>query len=197
MYKSLVINLIGKPVEMGRKIVDSVISNYNQQIDNDGTIWVITKNYSYEGRFVFSSFIIADNMKKFKLKNIILVPDFDSNSEKSIFNNNTFEILFFSKNENYYFDKDPIREKHIWKDIEWGKRKKNYHSLGKDPGNVWLKTEDDGKGNITKHITVSFKESVERILKSSSAENDKCLLINIKEEVESFGREVEFKNVEA
>jgi hypothetical protein len=194
MYKSLIINLIGESVENGKKIIDTSISKYISQVDEEGTIWVITKNYPEKGRLVFSSFILAESMKKFKLKNIILVPDFDNKSKGVIFDNNTFEILFFSKNEKYYFNKDPIREKHIWKNVEWGKRAKNYHPLGKDPGNVWLKTQDDGKGNITEHITVSFKESVERIIKSSSEEKDRCLLININQDIESFGREVEFKN---
>ena len=53
------------------------------------------------------------------------------------------------------FIKDNIREKHIWKDVEWGKRKKNYNPKGKDPGNVWLPTKDDGKGKITEHLILN------------------------------------------
>ena len=63
----------------------------------------------------------------------------------------------------YYFNKDLAREKHIWKDIEWGHRLGRYNPLGKDPSNVWLQTKDDRKGNITKHIPLSFKEVINRI----------------------------------
>lgn len=77
-----------------------------------------------------------------------------------------------------YFNKDYIREKSIWKDVEWGKREKNYNSKGKNPGNVWIPTEDDGKANITKHILLSKKEILDRLLSTTLLENDKYLLIN-------------------
>ena len=71
---------------------------------------------------------------------------------------------------------------HIWKNVEWGKRAKNYNPKGKDPGNFWMKTKDDGKANITNHIPLNTKESVERIIKCSSNEGDKVQLINLSTE---------------
>ncbi len=61
------------------------------------------------------------------------------------------------------FNKDSIREKHIWKDVEWGKRAKNYNPKGKDPGNVWIPTEDDGKAHITKHVLLSDNDVIARL----------------------------------
>ena len=98
-----------------------------------------------------------------------------------MFNNYYSHCLFVTKsNKNHYFSKDPIREKHIWKDVEWGKRKKNYNPKGKDPGNVWLKTKDDGKANITEHCPLSFQEVVKRCYLTTSKKQDKILLINFK-----------------
>jgi DNA modification methylase len=70
------------------------------------------------------------------------------------------------------FNKDAIREKHIWKDVEWGKRAKNYNPKGKDPGNVWIPTNDDGKANITEHILLSDDDVIARILSLSDCGDD-------------------------
>ncbi|MGN1001709.1 MAG: DNA-methyltransferase [Oscillospiraceae bacterium] len=70
------------------------------------------------------------------------------------------------------FDKDAIREKHIWKDVEWGKREKNYNPKGKDPGNVWIPTLDDGRAHITEHILLSDEQVVERLLRMSACGGD-------------------------
>lgn len=61
------------------------------------------------------------------------------------------------------FNKDAIREKHIWKDVEWGHRAKNYNPAGKDPGNVWIPTLDDGHGHITRHILLSETDVIHRL----------------------------------
>jgi hypothetical protein len=80
--------------------------------------------------------------------------------------------------ENYFFNKDPIREKHIWKDVEWGKRAKNYNILGKDPGTVWIKIIDDGKANTIGHEILTPEELLKRI-KLSSIKNKKYTLLCI------------------
>lgn len=70
------------------------------------------------------------------------------------------------------FNKDAIREKHIWKDVEWGKRAKNYNPKGKDPGNVWIPTEDDGNANITDHIMLDDDGVIARLLAMSDCGED-------------------------
>lgn len=78
----------------------------------------------------------------------------------------------------YLFDKDPIREKHIWRGVEWGDgtrkagKKTPYNVLGKDPGNFWVRTEDDGKGKVTSFQALSDEDCIERIFRSSSTEGD-------------------------
>ncbi|CRZ35553.1 DNA modification methylase [Herbinix hemicellulosilytica] len=87
-------------------------------------------------------------------------------------------IVWLAKNrKKMKFNKDAIREKHIWKDIEWGKREKNYNPKGKDPGNVWIPTEDDGHANITNHIILDDEGVIKRILDMSDCGSD-FILIN-------------------
>lgn len=84
--------------------------------------------------------------------------------QKVAFVDNVRYVVWLCKNHALMtIEKDSIREKHIWKDVEWGKRAKNYNPKGKDPGNVWIPTEDDGKANITKHILLSDQDIIERL----------------------------------
>lgn len=73
-------------------------------------------------------------------------------------------IIFKKNNFQIYKNKDAIREQHIWKDVEWGKRKKNYHTLGKDPGNVWIPVNSK-QGKIINHIIFSEEQIHNRIKK--------------------------------
>tara|TARA_B100001250_G_C19813686_1_gene797068 strand:- start:185 stop:769 length:585 start_codon:yes stop_codon:yes gene_type:complete len=186
--QSLIVNFLNQDLEY----IESKLSGLKKEIENlddSGTIWIISSKYSENGELRLPFFEIADQLNYLKLKNIILVPDFSRTKKNTVFTDSTYEILFLTKNDSYFFDKDPIREEHIWKNVEWGKRKKNYHELGKDPGNVWLRTKDDGKANITDHVQLSFKEVIERIILCSTNRGSKCLLINIKKE--NFDTEAE------
>ena len=78
--------------------------------------------------------------------------------------------------------------------MEWGKRKKNYNPKGKDPGNVWIRTEDDGKANITKHIPLGDSEALERVILCSSNKKDKILLINFKKTKNSL-RKISYEEI--
>src|SRR5699024_7795541 len=81
-------------------------------------------------------------------------------------------ILWFAKSENSYFNKDAIREPHIWKNVERGRREKNYSSKGKDPSNVWIPTKDNGKGKITEHISLKIEGGIERLCSAFSNPNE-------------------------
>tara|TARA_B100000900_G_scaffold285652_1_gene244802 strand:+ start:1830 stop:2414 length:585 start_codon:yes stop_codon:yes gene_type:complete len=178
-YQSLIINFLENDLEsINDKLLE--LENEIENLDDSSTIWIISSKYTDGGEIILPYFEIAEKLNNLKLKNIILVPDFSRRTKNRVFTDNTYEILFLSKTDSYFFDKDPIREEHIWKNVEWGKRKKNYHELGKDPGNVWLKTKDDGKANITDHVELSFKEVIERIILCSTKKDSKCLLVNIK-----------------
>ena len=98
-------------------------------------------------------------------------------SQQAAFTDNARYVLWLCKNiERMAFNKDAIREKHIWKDVEWGKREKNYNPKGKDPGNVWIPTEDDGHAHITGHILLSDEEVIARLQAMSGSEDVELVL---------------------
>ncbi|WP_037341687.1 DNA-methyltransferase [Salinicoccus luteus] len=102
-----------------------------------------------------------DNTPFLYYKNIIVIPSAVNNS--SAVKDSLLYVIWFSKDKNSYFNKDEIREPHIWKDVEWGKRSKNYSQKGKDPSNIWIPTLDDGKGKITHHIKLDIKQILGRV----------------------------------
>ena len=93
------------------------------------------------------------------------------------FSNFYSDIQMFTKNDNYLLDKDGVRESHIWKDVEWAKRKFRNNTQGNDPGNIWIKNIDDGKGKILKPQFYSKNEIVERLFSLTAPKKSKKLLI--------------------
>ena len=179
-YQTILFNLKDFSNSELDKKIKTFKTKYNTQLKKNGTIWIFCNNYLKKNEIFHSPFYIAEKFSDFYLKNIMITPSFLNFRGQAIFRNYITNILFFAKDEKYYFNKDPIREKHIWKDVEWGKRKKNYNPKGKDPGNVWLKTKDDGKANITEHCPLSFQEVVKRCYLTTSKKQDEILLINFK-----------------
>lgn len=107
--------------------------------------------------------------------NTIVYPTIEK--QDCVIKDNVRYVIWLCKNhQTMKFNKDTIREKHIWKDVEWGKRTKNYNPKGKDPGNVWIPTNDDGKANITEHILLSDEEVINKLLAMSCCGEDYMIL---------------------
>ncbi len=85
-------------------------------------------------------------------------------------------ILWIGKNKDYVFNKDFLRVEHIWKDVEWGKREKNYHPLGKDPGNIWI-IEKSNKGTITEQLFIPFSQVLATLIYSQVTTNHENFVI--------------------
>lgn len=171
---------------------DNLISN----LKDNGVLWVISNDeYNSNETEPLTFELIEDLINKgLIMKNVVL---WINNFEKinSLITNSYRSILFFVKSDKYFFDKDPIREKHIWKDVEWGRRKKNYNPKGKDPSNVWIFTEDDGKGKITGFKPLSLNEVAERCILCSTKENDKVLLkLNETIKIQNLKRKIKYGN---
>ncbi len=145
--------------------VTEIIKEIKNDILDEGNLFCYVKN-SYDNTQIKND--VFDLMEYctsigFKYINTIICPE---DTEKNY--DNIQYIVWFAKNkEKMYFNKDAIREKHIWKDVEWGKREKNYNPKGKDPGNVWIPTLDDGKGNITNHILLDTNQTFDRIFNAT------------------------------
>lgn len=170
MYKTIIIkNSI-------TTCIQELTSNL-EKLTEDGSIFCIVRTeYKYgEVKKDFTDLIEHGISLNLFYINTIVIPNLTDQVD------NVLYCVWFTKSKKeYYFNKDAIREKSIWKDVEWGKRKKNYNPKGKDPGNVWIPTEDDGRANITKHLLLTINQVFDRLLSCTLLNNDKYLLINDK-----------------
>lgn len=144
-------------------------------LEDSGNLFVIVQNDVNEEN-IFNVIKKILKLGYFFINNIICTRENEENEYFKI-NNSYYNLVWFSKKQNQNkFYKDNIREKHIWKDVEWGKREKNYNPKGKDPGNVWIPTEDNGKAVITNHIILTIEEVINRILESTTDEEDEVYI---------------------
>lgn len=143
-------------------------------IDDNGCFFAIVRTeYDENGNDIhdFLEVIAAATELGYDYVNTIVYPS--SVSQNVAFIDNVKYVVWLSKNHSHMkFLKDAIREKHIWKDVEWGKRSQNYNPKGKDPGNVWIPTEDDGHAIITKHILLDDTGVIDRLLAMSDCGSD-------------------------
>ena len=151
-----------------------------KELSDEGILFILVDE-NKKKNYLLDTFEIMNKLgnKNFIFRNMILwINKFEEID--SLLIRNYQSLLFYSNGNNYHFNKDKIREKHIWKDVEWGKRKKNYNPKGKDPGNVWIKTIDNGKGKIIEYVPLSFKEIVERVILVSNSKGKILILTNEK-----------------
>lgn len=168
--------------EVFLKSFDSFWQGIYNSLSLQGSLWVFSSNKFIDGELVPLTWELTDRINaltKFKLKNILVVHHEERNAHQ-LFANSYYNISFFVKSLNdYYFDKDTIREPHIFKDIEWGKRKVGksgyndregvrYSPRGRDSGNVFYKTERDSDGKILRIYEYSIDELYEKIVKVST-----------------------------
>lgn len=156
-------------------------------LDEKGSLFLFTNNKYNESWFIEHD--IFDILQKyldswFSYVNTIVYP-IKNEKNSQILNHNISYIFWLVKDINkMFFDKDKIREKHIWKDVEWWKRAKNYNPLWKDPWNVWIPTIDDWKWKITHHLLMNIEEIINRCIESTYIKDWRILInfsdINIK-----------------
>jgi len=171
MYKTIIIK---NDIDNCIKELASVVNSLSE----DGSIFCIVKTQYKENRVRKDFMDVIEKGLNLNLKyiNNIVFPE-----NTKMLDNVLYCIWFVKNKDSYYFNKDSIREKSIWKDVEWGKREKNYNPKGKDPGNVWIPTLDDGKANITEHIMLSIEKVYSKLLSTTLVANDKYLLITDKD----------------
>ena len=97
IYQSLIINFLENDLEsINDKLLE--LENEIENLDDSSTIWIISSKYTDGGEIILPYFEIAEKLNNLKLKNIILVPDFSRRTKNRVFTDNTYEILFLSKN---------------------------------------------------------------------------------------------------
>lgn len=146
---------------------------YDKLAENGCFFALISNEYDDNGNVVYDFFDVIEQAVSFGYKYINTIVYPSATNCKSYIKDNVKYAVWLCKNPNaMLFNKDFIREKHIWKDVEWGKRVKNYNPKGKDPGNVWIPTIDDGKANIVQHILLSDEEVIKRLLAMTCCKED-------------------------
>lgn len=149
-------------------VIDTLNSMYDELSLCGNLFCLISSEYDEKGNVTsdFLDVIKAGDVRGYKYVNTIIC--INQYGQRVNFYDNVYYLVWFAKDLNkQYFSKDPIRESHIWEKVEWGKRAKNYNPKGKDPGNVWIPTEDDGAAHITKHILLPITDIIKRILLST------------------------------
>lgn len=153
--------------------IELLKSKYESLGDEATFFAIISTEYDEKGNVIhdFLELIECATEAGYHFVNTIVYPT--SSGQDGIFYDNARYVVWLCKNiASMKICKDAIREKHIWKDVEWGKRTKNYNPKGKDPGNVWIPTLDDGKANITDHILLDDDGVIQRILSLSDCGDD-------------------------
>lgn len=159
--------------------IEKIYRNILSFLNDRGSLFVFFENEYNSERFVEKSFFDVIDLflnLNFQYVDTIVYP-IKSNYFTDTIRKNVGYIIWFTRDINtMFFDKDKIREKHIWKDVEWGKRKKNYNPKGKDPGNVWIPTKDNGKGIIIDHIILPTEEIVNRCIVATTTKDSKVFI---------------------
>ena len=147
----------------------------------NATLWLIADTFRKKGRTVTLPFDInTEFQKRFCGKTWILKEVIIWDKEKNLpwngkgrFKNQFEYVLFFTKNENYKFNVDSVREIDDLKKW-WKKYPERYNPDGKAPSNVWefsipLRGWGNGKQN---HLCPFPFPLVEKIISISSDENE-------------------------
>lgn len=181
-FSSVILNLYNfnnsiEKININKEPLEKIL----KRIDKKGSFWIICNPIYNKLGLDLSIYELIEHLftKGWYLRNIIIwfIPSKDTKFNRLT---NRYSYLFFLVKDykNYIFNKDLIREKHIWEGIEWGKRQDRYNPKGKDPGNVWLMTEDDGKGNITKHLSLSLLDVINRITLLTKQEDKEFAILS-------------------
>lgn len=151
-------------------------TEYNK-LSYDGCFFAIVRTeYDSKGNVIndFLDVISTATSLGYEYVNTIVYPSATAQN-CAFYDNAKYIVWLCKKHSEMKFNKDAIRESHIWKDVEWGKRTKNYNPKGKDPGNVWIPTEDDGNAKITNHILLDDAGVISRLLSMSDCGTDYML----------------------
>ncbi|HOO08136.1 MAG TPA: site-specific DNA-methyltransferase [Ruminococcus sp.] len=163
-------------------------SEYEKLSENGCFFAIVRTEYDQKGNVLHDLMDVVSSAVEigYVYVNTIVYPT--ALPQRAAFTDNVKYVVWLCKNRSAMkFNKDAIREKHIWKDVEWGKRAKNYNPKGKDPGNVWIPTKDDGMAHITEHIMLGDEGVIQRLLDMSGCGDD-CTVIREERELRQLER---------
>jgi len=160
--------------------ISDILQQCYEISEKDATLWLIVDTIKKDGKIFTIPFDICNNLsenedKTWILKDIIIwnkLKNLPWHSKGRL--KNKFEyILFFTKNDNYKYYIDNIREIRDNKKW-WMTYPERYNPKGKPPSNIWeFKIPIRGWGNgYQKHLCPLPFPLIERIINLSSDENE-------------------------
>lgn len=199
-------------IETQLKIMENKWRYIYNEVGESGSLLLFGINSFQDDQLVPWPLIVAEDITEktsFAIKNIFIwYKETNDLKEKDFALKHVYIIFLVHSLAKYYFNKDSIREPHIFRDIEWGgnrlKCKTSYHenevtrysSKGRDPGNVFYRTSRDDKGYITDFHEYSSRDMYEKIISLFTKENSQ-IITNIKDNnflklVNTLDRNVKF-----
>lgn len=180
-YQTIILDLRKTFKKIDASGLPAVWDTLFTKLKPSASLWVFVQDFynPYIGSYIPKTFEMLEQIaaRGFHVKNCIVRfrPGPTTNGFFSQFYDN---ILFCSLDpKDYFFDKDKIREPHIWKDAEWGGgRRSRYNPKGKDPSNFWITTASES-GKITAYKSLSDFDAYQRILMATCAVDEPALLI--------------------
>ncbi len=210
-YQSVILDLrqvqlVREDYETGLATYDSLWTLLEKRVHRKGSLWILGRNLFDQELLPLPLDLVhrIELRTDFKLRNVLVVYQ-----EQSAFSSKHsaaahYLIPFLVKTaDDYYFDKDSIREPHVFKDIEWGKRivgksgyseeeKPRYSPKGRDPGNVFYRTLRNGEGHVMAINGYADEEIYEKLVKTSTKKDwlvaSNITSLGFKRVVEGLGR---------
>jgi len=155
-----------------------------KSMTKEGSLWVFARNSFADGELVPVPLHIGTRIAhdtEFVWKNIFTIYREQTAIDGKAFVPAYYQVLFFAKDaKGYFFDKNAIKEPHVFKEIEWGRRTKGssgydptreklrYGEGGRDPGNVLYKVKRKEDGSILSTEAYTDEEVYDKFMRLSS-----------------------------
>lgn len=154
------------------------------------TLWVLARNGYDQGELVPWPFRLQAEARAagWLAKNRFIVYDEEPDDErKPIVGAYSSALMLVRDLKRYAFHKDTIREPHIYRDLEWGKRaegRTGYHSgkmsprypdRGRDPGNVFFKDRRNAEGVVQDVFPIEPAAFLKKLLDLSTQSGDRVI----------------------
>lgn len=155
------------------------------RLREQGSLWLFSRHGWDGGQLLPWPFLLAQRAAgaKLRLKSaLVRHDDLPTPPGKPFACAHELVLLLVPSLARYHFDKTPLREPHVFKDLEWGgrsvgptgyhpaaRRSARYRPEGKDPGNVFTRARRDATGSVIRTDPYPREELATKLALASSA----------------------------
>lgn len=157
-----------------------------RRLTEEGSLWLFARHGWRDGDLLAWPHLLAARAAQAGLlqKSVLVRHDaFPTPPGKPFASAHELVTLLVRSLDSYHFDKTPLREPHVFKDLEWGRRSvgvTGYHPAsrtsaryrpdGKDPGNVLARARRDANGAVLSMEAYPRAELAAKLALASSRE---------------------------